>query len=61
MPIPAKVKVAVPQHEPCWLDLQAGVLKTVAIMEEAAAEGARLVVFGELVSSFSYIARDSGS
>ncbi|KAM0748445.1 carbon-nitrogen hydrolase [Meredithblackwellia eburnea MCA 4105] len=41
-------KVAVPQQEPCWLDPAAGVIKTIKIMEEAAAEGAKLIAFGEL-------------
>lgn len=37
----------VTQHEPVWLDLQATVEKTVEIIKEAAAEGAKLVTFPE--------------
>lgn len=37
----------VTQHEPVWLDLQATVDKTVEIIKEAAAEGAKLVTFPE--------------
>jgi hypothetical protein len=48
----AKIKVAVPQQEPCYLDAAAGTLKTIAIMEEAAKEGVQLIAFGELVRLF---------
>lgn len=41
------VRVAVTQHEPVWLDLQATVAKTIAIIKQAAAEGAKLVSFPE--------------
>lgn len=43
----SKVRVAVTQHEPAWLDLEAGVLKTIDIIKEAAAAGAKLVAFSE--------------
>ncbi len=35
------------QAEPCWLDRQAGVDKTVALIEQAASEGAKLLAFPE--------------
>nr|POE47838.1 arylacetonitrilase [Quercus suber] len=38
------VRVAVTQHEPVWLDLEGTVKKTIAIIEEAAKGGARIVV-----------------
>ena len=41
------VRVAVTQHEPAWLDLEAGVVKTCKIIEEAAQAGAKLVAFPE--------------
>ena len=41
------VRVAVTQHEPAWLDLEAGVKKTCKIVEEAAGKGAKLVAFPE--------------
>ena len=44
---PATVRVAVTQHEPVWLDLQGTVAKTIAIIKQAAAEGAKLVAFPE--------------
>lgn len=43
----SKVRVAVIQHEPAWLDLEAGVQKTIKIMKEAASAGAKLVAFSE--------------
>ncbi|KAI1329147.1 putative nitrilase [Xylariaceae sp. FL0255] len=42
------LRVAVTQSEPEWLDLKAAVVKTVSLVSEAAAEGARLVAFPEL-------------
>lgn len=42
------VKVAVTQHEPVWFDLAATVDKTCRLIEEAASNGAKLVVFPEL-------------
>ncbi|CAK3855914.1 carbon-nitrogen hydrolase [Lecanosticta acicola] len=44
---PATVRVAVTQHEPIWLDLDATVEKTVKIVKEAAQAGAKLVAFPE--------------
>ncbi|GAA6010698.1 hypothetical protein JCM10207_005803 [Rhodosporidiobolus poonsookiae] len=44
----ATIKVAVPQVEPCWFDAQATVAKSIKLMEEAAANGARIIAFGEL-------------
>lgn len=46
-PKTSTVKVAVTQHEPAWLDLEAGTKKTVDIIKEAAAAGAKLVAFPE--------------
>jgi nitrilase len=46
-PPTSPIRVAVTQHEPAWLDLQAGVKKTCAIIEEAAKAGAKLVAFPE--------------
>ncbi|KAF2090686.1 carbon-nitrogen hydrolase [Saccharata proteae CBS 121410] len=43
----AKVRVAVTQAEPCWLDLDASVRKTCDVVAEAAANGAELVAFPE--------------
>jgi len=43
----SKVRVAVTQHEPAWLDLEAGVQKTCTIIAEAAQAGAKLVTFPE--------------
>lgn len=40
-------KVAVVQAAPAWLDLDATVDKTVALIEEAASKGARLIAFPE--------------
>lgn len=42
-----KYKVAVVQAAPAWLDLDATVDKTVALIQEAAAGGAKLVAFPE--------------
>ncbi|KAF2129157.1 cyanide hydratase/nitrilase-like protein [Dothidotthia symphoricarpi CBS 119687] len=42
------VKVAVTQHEPVWFDLDATVDKTCRLIEEAAENGAKLVVFPEV-------------
>ncbi len=41
------VRVAVTQHEPVWLDLEGTVLKTIAIIKQAAQDGAKLVAFPE--------------
>ncbi|KAL2826183.1 carbon-nitrogen hydrolase [Aspergillus pseudoustus] len=41
------VKVAVPQVEPAWLDLDAGIQKTVDLINEAALNGAQLIAFSE--------------
>lgn len=46
-PRTSTVKVAVTQHEPAWLDLEAGTKKTCDIIKEAAAAGAKLVAFPE--------------
>lgn len=43
----SKIRVAVTQHEPGWLDLQAAVHKTCNIIQEAAEHGAQLVTFAE--------------
>lgn len=42
------IKVAVTQHEPVWLDLTATVQKTCQLIEEAANNGSKLVVFPEV-------------
>ncbi|KAG8622774.1 hypothetical protein KVT40_009285 [Elsinoe batatas] len=42
------IRVAVTQHEPVWLDLEATVQKTIKIVEEVAKAGAKLVTFPEL-------------
>ena len=44
---PSKVRVAVTQLEPEWLDLQASVAKTCKYITEAAKNGAELVSFAE--------------
>lgn len=44
---PATLRVAVTQHEPVWLNLDATVQKTIQIIGEAAAAKAKLVVFPE--------------
>lgn len=41
------VRVAVTQAEPVWLDLEATVVKTCHLIEEAAQNGAKLVAFPE--------------
>ncbi|RMZ84695.1 hypothetical protein DV737_g960, partial [Chaetothyriales sp. CBS 132003] len=41
------VRVAVTNHEPEWLDLQAGVAKTIKLIAEAASKGAKLIAFPE--------------
>lgn len=41
------LKVALAQLAPCWLDREATLQKVLARMEQAAEQGARLVVFGE--------------
>jgi len=47
--IPSRpIIVAVPQLEPCWLDKQAALQKTLAVIAEAANSGANLIAFGEL-------------
>ena len=38
-----KYKVAVVQAAPAWLDLDASIAKTIALIEEAAAKGAKLI------------------
>lgn len=42
-----KFKAAAVQAEPAWLDLQASVDKTIALMEDAAGQGASVVAFPE--------------
>lgn len=42
------IRVAVTQHEPVWLDLEATVKKTCDIIGEAATAGAKLVAFPEV-------------
>ncbi|KAF9534110.1 carbon-nitrogen hydrolase [Crepidotus variabilis] len=46
-PEPAKVRVAVTQAEPVWLDLKGSVEKTCRLIEEAAQKGAQLIAFPE--------------
>lgn len=41
-------KAAVSQAEPCWFDLEAGVKKTITLIEEAAQNGASLIAFSEV-------------
>ncbi|GAW06039.1 carbon-nitrogen hydrolase [Lentinula edodes] len=43
----SKFKVAAVQAEPVWLDLQGGVDKTIRIIQEAAAQGAKIIGFPE--------------
>ncbi|RMZ75994.1 hypothetical protein DV738_g5152, partial [Chaetothyriales sp. CBS 135597] len=43
----ATVRVAVTNHEPAWLDLKAGVAKTVKLIAEAGSKGAKLIAFPE--------------
>ncbi|PYH64957.1 carbon-nitrogen hydrolase family protein [Aspergillus vadensis CBS 113365] len=47
MPASNKVRVAVTQHEPVWLDLHATVDKTCRLIAEAAGNGAQLIAFPE--------------
>jgi nitrilase len=42
-----KYRVAVVQAAPAWLDLDASIRKTIALIEEAAAKGAKLIAFPE--------------
>ncbi|KAH8716944.1 cyanide hydratase/nitrilase-like protein [Phaeosphaeriaceae sp. PMI808] len=42
------IKVAVTQHEPIWLDLNATVEKTCQLIQEAANNGAKLIAFPEV-------------
>src|SRR5260370_13307896 len=42
-----KYRVAVVQAAPVWLDLDATVDKTIALIEQAAGEGAKLIAFPE--------------
>jgi nitrilase len=42
-----KLRVAVTQHEPVWLDLKGTVDKTCDIIKEAAEAGAKLLAFPE--------------
>ena len=42
-----KYKVAAVQAAPAWLDLDASIAKTIALIEEAAAKGAKLIAFPE--------------
>ena len=48
MSLPKQVKVAVPQLEPAWFDKEAGILKTIQVIEEAASNEAQLIAFSEL-------------
>lgn len=41
-------KAAISQAEPCWFDLEAGVKKTISLIEEAASNGASLLAFSEV-------------
>lgn len=41
------VKVAVPQLEPEWLDLEAGIQKSIKYIKEAAENGSQLIAFSE--------------
>lgn len=43
-----KYKAAISQAEPIWFDLQGSVKRTIELIEEAAQNGASLVVFSEL-------------
>lgn len=44
---PEPYVAAAVQAEPCWLDLKAGVEKTIALIEEAAKNDAKLIAFPE--------------
>lgn len=46
--MPRKVKVAAIQAEPCWNDLEAGVAKTISLINEAASNGANVIGFPEI-------------
>lgn len=46
-PSESRVRVAVTQAEPVWLNLDATVEKTCKLIREAAANGAQLVTFPE--------------
>lgn len=43
-----KLKVAAIQAEPAWNDLEGGVTKSIALIEQAAAQGAQVVGFPEV-------------
>lgn len=43
-----KLKVAAIQAEPAWNDLEGGVNKSIALIEQAAAQGAQVVGFPEV-------------
>lgn len=45
-----KYKVAVVQAAPVWLDLDGTVDKSIALIDEAAANGAKLIAFPEVLS-----------
>jgi nitrilase len=47
-PIGPVVKVAVVQAAPCLLDLDAGVEKAIALIDQAGKAGARLINFPEI-------------
>jgi len=42
-----KIKVAIVQSSPVFMNLEASLAKAVALIEQAANKGARLVTFGE--------------
>lgn len=44
---PARLRVAVTQFEPAWLNLQASVDKTCSLIAEAAEQGACILAFPE--------------
>lgn len=44
---PPTIRVAVTQSEPIWLDLNATITKTCALIAEAASQGAQLISFPE--------------
>ena len=45
--VPKPIAVAIIQHSPVFLDLEASVAKAIALTEEAARHGAQVVTFGE--------------
>jgi nitrilase len=47
IPAPTTVKVAVTNHEPCWLQLSAGVAKTISLIKEASSQGCKFIAFPE--------------